>query len=298
MNASPARRSSLDPARSFDLVADAFDRARPAYPAEAVRWVLDGAPTTGDRRHAVELGAGTGKLTEHLLASGCAVTAVDRSGAMLTRLSRRAPDAHRLLGTAEQLPLAGRVADVVVAAQAYHWFDSAKALPEAARVLRPGARFAVLWNRRDDRIPWVRRLGRLIGAADLPDPSAGFTSEVDESAMFETVERATFRFWQPMTRTLLRDLVRSRSNVAMMSDPERDRVLGKVDDLYDEYGRGADGMLLPYVTTACRTAVLPWAVPAPKADVAADLEPPTDRLGGGAWDDTDDGDHALLIDFR
>ena len=64
------------------------------------------------------------------------------------------------------------------------------------------------------------------------------------------MESRTFRFWQPLTPQTLRDLVPSRSSVAVMSDLERERVLRKVDELYDEYGRGADGMLLPYVTHA------------------------------------------------
>ena len=296
MNASISPRSPVDPARSFDLVADAFDRARPAYPDEAVPWLLDGVDPSGERLHAVELGAGTGKLTEQLVTRGCEVTAVDRSGAMLARLARREPTARRTLGVAEQVPLAGRVADLVVAAQSYHWFDGDRALPEAARVLRPGGRFAVMWNRRDVRIPWVRRLGGLIGAdARREDPADGFGSAVDESGMFETVERTSFRFWQPTSRDLLRDLVRSRPNVAMMSDPERERVLRKVDELYEEYGRGADGMLLPYVTTACRTTVLPWAVPLVEGPADAAVRPtPTD--GPMVWDDA--GDHSLLIDFR
>jgi len=294
----------VDPARSFDLVADAFDRARPGYPDGAVAWLLDGVEPAADRVEVVELGAGTGRLTEQLVAGGCEVTAVDRSGAMLSRLARRAPPARRTLGIAEQVPLAGRVADLVVAAQAYHWFDGARALPEAARVLRPGGRFAVVWNRRDERIPWVRRLGELVGAGGRgADPAQAFDAAVDESGMFETVERSTYRFWQPMSRDLLRDLVRSRPNVAMMSDPERERVLRRVDELYEEYGRGADGMLLPYVTTACRTTVLPWAVPLVEtpADTTADTtvditgRPPAAEAPM-VWDDA--GDDSLLIDFR
>ena len=46
-----------------------------------------------------------------------------------------------------------------------------------------------------------------------------------------------------------------------MSDLERERVLRKVDELYEEYGRGADGMLLPYVTHAYRARVRPQAAP-------------------------------------
>lgn len=282
MNDQPTRRPAVDPARSFDLVADAYDRGRPAYPDEAVTAMLHSSGGTHGR-HVVEVGAGTGKLTEQLLAHGCRVTATDPSAAMLARLRERAPEAAAAVGTAERLPVRSRSADLVVAAQAFHWFDAPAALAEAARVLRPGGRLVVVWSARDERIPWVRRLGRLLGTpAQHEDP----TEAIDESALFEAVERSTYRFWQPLTPGSLRDLVTSRSQVALMSDLERERLLRKVDELYDEYGRGHDGMLLPYVTTMCHTRLLPWAV---SEDVPDD--PPTE--GGDAADDA-----SLLIDFR
>lgn len=279
----PPSHRPVVPARSFDAVADAYDRGRPSYPDDAVSWLLHGVRRTGSVVDVVELGAGTGKLTEQLLARGCRVTAIDASESMLARLVQRAPGARVAAGTAEQLPVRPRSADVVVAAQAFHWFDAGRALPEVARVLRPGGQLAVVWSSRDERVPWVKRLGRLIGAPDQAvDPGAA----IDETGMFEAVERSTFRFWQPTTQESLRDLVASGSNVAVMPGPERDRLLRKVDELYEEYGRGHDGMLLPYVTTACRATVLPWALP--EAPDRPDGHPGSD----GAPDD------GLLIDFR
>ncbi len=99
------------------------------------------------------------------------------------------------------------------------------------------------------------------------------------------METSTYRFWQPFDQARLRDLVLSRSNVASMSEPERDRVLRKVDELYDEYGRGHDGMLLPYVTHCYRAVVRPPAL-------VEDHGTPADR-------DDDGGDaDSLLIDFQ
>ena len=54
----------------------------------------------------------------------------------------------------------------MIAAQAFHWFDLERALPEIARVLVPGGRICLVWNYRNEKIPWVRRLGALIGTQE------------------------------------------------------------------------------------------------------------------------------------
>ena len=264
-----------DPARSFGQVADAYDRARPSYPTEATEWMVE-----RPRARVLELGAGTGKFTEQLVTRGHRVLATDPSAQMLKRLRGRVRNAQVAQATAESIPMASRSVDLVVCAQAFHWFDQERAVPEIARVLRPGGVVAMVWNERDERIPWVRRLGALIGPAGKADEP---TRAIEESELFEEVETETFRFWQPLTPELLRDLVLSRSNIAVLKQAERARVLHKVDELYDEYGRGADGMLLPYVTHAFRATVKPKQ-PAPDDTVAVG---PDDL-------DTD----SLLIDFR
>jgi SAM-dependent methyltransferase len=272
-------------ARSFARVADAYDRARPGYPPEATAWL------TGTRELSVlELGAGTGKLTTGLVGLGHDVLATDPLPEMLRLLSGHLPDVRTAVASAEDIPVPSRSVDVVVSAQAFHWFDHARALPEIARVLRPGGRVALVWNERDERIPWVRRLGRVIGdAGHQLDP----THTLLGSQLFGYVDTATFRGWQHVDRDTLRDLVASRSNVATMTETERARVLADVDALYDEYGRGADGMLLPYVTR-CYKAVV-------RSRPGAD--PDDERSGAGRGpvpppvDGEDPDDDGLLIDF-
>lgn len=261
-------------ALSFGAVADSYDRARPSYPREAVAWLVDSSYA-----HVLELGAGTGKLTEQLHALGHRVIATDPLEPMLRHLVARLPDTRAVLAVAEQIPMRARSVDVVVGAQAFHWFDLDRALPEIARVLRPGGHLGLVWNQRDDRVPWVRRLSGLLGTTQgqPEDP----THALQSSHLFGYVETSTYRFWQELDRPRLGDLVLSRSNVAVMSETERDRVLRKVDDLYEEYGRGPDGMLLPYVTQCFRAVVRPPAL--------------VQEPGTGTGDD--DGP-SLLIDFH
>ncbi|HET7388404.1 MAG TPA: class I SAM-dependent methyltransferase [Nocardioidaceae bacterium] len=245
-------------ALSFAGVADAYDRARPGYPAEAAEWLTGGSGEPSRRRaRVVELGAGTGKLTEALLALGHDVLATDPLEAMLQHLHARCPEVPAVRASAEAIPAPSRSADVVVAGQAFHWFDHARALPEIARVLRPGGHLALAWNLRDERIPWVRRLGEMIGPDNSTEREVDPSRVLVGSGLFGYVETAAFRFWQPLDRAKLRDLIASRSNIATMAETERAQVLEKADALYAEYGRGADGMLLPYVTRCFRAAVRP-----------------------------------------
>jgi ubiquinone/menaquinone biosynthesis C-methylase UbiE len=235
------------PERSFGPVADAYDRARPSYPDEAVAWM------TGPGRSVVlELGAGTGKLTELLHENGHDVLASDPSPEMLMRLAARVPVKH-VLATAEHIPLRSRSVDLVVCAQSFHWFDHDRALAEIARVLRPGGVLALVWNTYDVSIPWVRRLKNLIA------PNVGTHDEAAtplmETPYFGFVDKKQFRFWKVHTAASLADLARSVSHVATMSEYARTDVLAKVDALYAEYGRGHDGMQLPYVTRCYRAVV-------------------------------------------
>ena len=232
------------PAESFGLVAGAYEQGRPGYPEEAVRWLVGEEPLD-----VVDLGAGTGKLTRALVALGHRVTAVEPLPEMLEQLVVAAPGAFDLLGSAEVIPLPGASADVVTAAQAFHWFDHAVALPEIARVLRPRGRLAVVWNTRDDREPWVAELSKTIGAESV---SRGDAEEpIAASGLFAPVEKAAFEWAQPLDGPTLRDLVLSRSYVASKPREEQERILADVDRLFAEHATKGE-LELPYVTECYR----------------------------------------------
>jgi ubiquinone/menaquinone biosynthesis C-methylase UbiE len=266
-----------DPSRSFGSVVEAYDRARPSYPREAAAWLVGDQPVT-----VLELGAGTGKLTEVLVALGHDVHATDPDEQMLDRLRERLPDVRTSVSSAEAIPAPDASYDVVVVAQALHWFDHPVALPEIARVLKPGGRLAAVWNERDERIPWVRRLGAIIGTQD----QGGSGEVLEATPLFDPVETETFRHWQVVDRTSIQDLVLSRSNVAVLDEAGRAAKLAEVLAFYDDYGRGMDGMQLPYRASCYRAAVVARTGAAGEETTSAPV--------------TDDGSDSdvLLIDFR
>jgi SAM-dependent methyltransferase len=236
------------PANSFALVAEAYERGRPGYPDDAVRWLVGEEP-----RDVVDLGAGTGKLTRSLVALGHRVTAIEPLPEMLELLVAAAPGAFDLLGSAEVIPLPDASADAVASAQAFHWFDHAVALPEIARVLRPGGRLALVWNRRDDREQWVATMSEVIGSETLE--RGDVEAPIEGSGLFGPVETARFRWVQRLDGATLRDLVLSRSYCAVKPADERERVLSEVDRLFAEHARGGE-IELPYVTECYRAALL------------------------------------------
>jgi ubiquinone/menaquinone biosynthesis C-methylase UbiE len=272
-----------DQGRVFGKVAESYDRGRPGYPRQAVEWLVGSG-----QRSVLELGAGTGKLTEQLLALGHGVVATDPDTTMLDRLKRNLPDASTLVAHAEDLPVGDHGFDAVVAAQAFHWFDLERALPEIARVLRPKGRVCLVWNQRNEKIPWVRRLGALIGTQEqLRDPAEALIF----SELFGFVEDREFSHWQLIDRQTIQDLVLSRSNIAVLDADGRAAKLAEVLAFYDEYGRGMDGMQLPYVTKCYRAHVLDRPVSSDPESARAD----DDRTDGETEGPEDD---MLLIDFR
>jgi SAM-dependent methyltransferase len=212
---------------------------------------------------------------------------------MLALLEAHLPGVRTAVAGAEEIPLADASVDVVIAAQAFHWFDLDRALPEIARVLRPGGRICLLWNQRNEKIPWVRRLGAIIGTQEqLRDPA----EELIFSELFGFVEDSEFTHWQTIDRRTIQDLVLSRSNVAVLDEAGRAVKLAEVLAFYDDYGRGMDGMQLPYVTRCFRAHVLDR--PTARSDESSSGDDDTSSATGGA--DRPDGpdDAVLLIDFR
>ncbi|WP_310526107.1 class I SAM-dependent methyltransferase, partial [Nocardioides sp.] len=205
---------------SFGAVAGAYDRGRPSYPADAVAWLLD-----GDAKIVLELGAGTGKLTRQMVDQGHAVFATEKDPQMLAVLQDRVPEVSAKVAGAEQIPANDRSVDVVIAAQAFHWFDHDLALPEMARVLKPGGHVALVWNFFDRRIPWVRKLIEVLGEHSVTSTSQG---ALEGHELFGEVESETFSFWQDVTRDTLVDMVASRSYIASLPEAERELKLDAV----------------------------------------------------------------------
>ena len=233
-------------AASFGAAAAAYERARPSYPEAAIDWLLP----HGARR-ILDLGAGTGKLTRHLQARGLDVVAVEPSEGMRAQLSHGLPDVPVLAGSAEQIPLKDASVDAVVVGQAWHWFDPARAVPEVARVLKPGGALGLIWNIRDRRDPWMDAFSGLEpehdnSEADSENPRIG--------PPFGPIERFDLPWRQSTTPAALIDLLASRSYVIVLPQAERAALMAKVRCFLaaDPSTAGKAEISVPYVTRCSR----------------------------------------------
>jgi SAM-dependent methyltransferase len=213
----------------FASAADVYERARPSYPQEAIDWLV--AQTgLGPGRTVVDLGAGTGKLTRLLLPTGARVVAVEPIAEMRAHIA----GAEVLEGTAEAIPVPDGSADVVAVAQAFHWFDHDRALPEIHRVLREGGSLALVWNMRDLDDPLQRGVEELLRGVrdDVPGQQLGaWRVPLAQSALFGGETAAEFDYEQRFTTDDLCDRVASTSFVAALPPVAREELLARVREL-------------------------------------------------------------------
>jgi SAM-dependent methyltransferase len=213
-------------AHGFDSAADVYDRVRPGYPPEAIAWFgVEPGQTV------VDLAAGTGKLTAPLVQTGASVIAVEPSEGMLAVLREAAPQAESMMGTAEDIPLPSSSADAVLVAQAFHWFANDAALAEIHRVLRPGGKLGLVWNRRDLSAPAHAVLEAAMARAVGDTPrhrDADWSRVLDASPLFERLASAEFPNDQTLAPGGLVERAASTSFIAAMGEAERAEVLAEV----------------------------------------------------------------------
>ncbi|MDQ1017301.1 class I SAM-dependent methyltransferase [Streptomyces afghaniensis] len=142
-------------AHSFNTAAAQYAANRPSYPPalfDAIEALAD-QPLPGSR--VADIGAGTGIATALLHARGAHVIAVEPGDGMAAQFRSTLPDVPIVRGTGDDLPLADASVDFLTYAQAWHWTDQARSVPEALRVLRPGGALALWWNTEALDVPWI-----------------------------------------------------------------------------------------------------------------------------------------------
>jgi SAM-dependent methyltransferase len=225
--------------RSFGEVADQYDRLRSGPSEEALDWLLPESATD-----VLEIGAGTGILTRLLAERVHHVVAVEPDDRMRAVLAAGAAQVEVLAGQAEEIPVPLSSVDVVIAQSAWHWVDEARAVPEVARVLRPGGRLSLVWTGPDRSVDWMRSLwaGGIIFSpeeqVDVDDVRRRrhlVQVDVGGDSPFLEPETALFRWTRPMAKADLVALAATYSSVITMDEDARREHLEAMTDFLNAH---------------------------------------------------------------
>ncbi|OOG60273.1 class I SAM-dependent methyltransferase [Rhodanobacter sp. C03] len=232
--------SDLHSTARFSDRVDDYVRYRPDYPSALLDWLQRKQGVDADWRVA-DIGAGTGISSKMFLDAGYRVTAVEPNAQM------RAAAEHWLQayagfdavdGSSAASRLADASVDLVVVAQAFHWFDEDAARREFARILRPGGLAAIWWNSR-----WLTGTRFLEGYEDLLQMyGTDYTSVAEryaDDARMRTwfgagyCGSASFEHGQRLDFEALRGRLMSSSYAPQAGHPKHEPMLHALRDLFD-----------------------------------------------------------------
>ncbi len=239
----------------FSHQAQAYAAARPSYP-DALLDRLIAHVGVGPGDPVADLGAGTGISTVLLADRGFKVTAIEPNRTMREHAPER-PNTAWLEGTFEHAPLPDASQVWVVAAQAFHWADPARALPEMRRILRPGGWFTVMWNNRlNDREPTLARVWGLV-CAMAPDFDDNYRDNqswpvvLTSTGDFDRVHEDAAEHTVAMPRDRFVNLWRSHNRLTIAAGPRFPQLIDAIERDLDQHG--VTQVDVPY---ACRS----WTV--------------------------------------
>ena len=207
----------------FTQQADAYRRSRPAYPDELIDTLVAAAGLVpGDA--VADFGAGTGILTRMLIDLGFTVSAIEPNESM--RNQNNVPEARWLNSTFDQSLLKSGSQRWAIAAQAFHWADPLRALPEIRRILQPGCLFTVLWNNRakaeNDIVNWTEAAtSRHVPEFDEAYRNRPWKKILESTGDFTFVNELTVSHTIPMSRERFLQLWKSHNRLNTIAGPIR-----------------------------------------------------------------------------
>jgi ubiquinone/menaquinone biosynthesis C-methylase UbiE len=221
-------------AQAYNKVSNAYERGRPEYTEESVTALTKALGVRPESR-VIDLGAGTGKFTKHLLRVCPQLKAVEPVAAFREKLRDLLSEGSVLEGSAEILPFADESLDAVVVANAFHWFDAPKALKEIHRVLKPGGGLGLIWlNDGVFTSDWGKEIDKMIAPFESAAPqreTGEWRRAFNETSLFTPLQESTFKHIRETTPDLVVDRVGSLSFIAALSESEYVTLLKRIKEL-------------------------------------------------------------------
>lgn len=177
----------MDTVNIFDKRVELYEKYRPGYPLEVIS-VLENEFGFNPTMDVADIGSGTGKLSKIFVQNENLVFGVEPNSKMRKIAEKNLKGYYNFIsvdGRAEATTLADSSVDVITVAQAFHWFDSAKAQIEFRRILRANGYAVIIWNERKDTAnPFSKALAKLIKNLKIDK-----TLLSEESAKEETLKK-------------------------------------------------------------------------------------------------------------
>jgi SAM-dependent methyltransferase len=244
-----------DPTTRFSSRVENYKRFRPGYPPALIDFLARECGLTAASRIA-DIGSGTGLLSRPFLDAGFSVVGIEPNCEM-----REAGEPGALDATAEATTLPDRSVDLIVAGQAFHWFDPARTRAEWVRILRPPGHVALIWNLRSESTPFLREYAAVVDRYAAARDPGGAIREAGSSriapffspqpcSVAEFPNRQTFDFEGLLGRVV------SSSYLPNQGDPDYPALAGELRELFDRHQR-AGAIDFEYRTRAWHGRLLP-----------------------------------------
>ncbi len=209
----------------FGKLAESYKEFRLDYPERVYSDLFIFCPDP--KSSVLDLGCGTGIVTKHLAEHYSKVVGVDTAQEMLDAGMSNLPKNVQLFqGRAETLAFPERSFDLVVSAQAFHWFDYNKSGAEIVRVLQPDGKFYVFWkgNRENSspHLPLFAYRNILKYIKEIPKSGKEpISADIFKRIGFRKVEKEKFDFDEKFTEDGILGYIRSHSSFNLLSEEAR-----------------------------------------------------------------------------
>jgi SAM-dependent methyltransferase len=226
--------------KGFTRAARSYANARPDYAPKAIDFLLKEANLCPNEI-ALDLAAGSGHLTKHLLRMKAKVLASEPLEAMRNEFKLHFPQVQILSSAAENLDLKSSSIDAVFVGNAFHWFDSRRATHEIHRVLKPYGKLFVCWNIPDEGFDMIRKFTALLEDYKPNRSLHAWRKPFEASHAFSPLEVRRFEHDQYFGLEAFLSFVSSFSFVASLDDEERKILIANLSRFFDDFSDSLRG---------------------------------------------------------
>lgn len=229
----------------FNNLADIYEKYRPSYPEEYIKYIIKKC-NLNEESIVADIGAGTGILTRQLLANNLKVVGVEPNLDMIRVLKKLETNKNfkAIEGSAEHTNLKENSIDLIVVAQAFHWFDKQNFKEECKRILKTNGKVWILWNQLDETKEIVKE------QKEVDDKYTNRFKQVTDILTSDKKEKQIYGFFKDNTyetkivdNPLENDKERfigtnlSRSYALKKGDSNYNNYIKAFEDIFDKYSK-------------------------------------------------------------